>query len=95
MTGLHEDRPAKRTLHIGMDVRQFLLHGLDAVRGERSLVIMVWNIKRLYVLCPPIEARRRISKGSISDTSIRASIRRQHWRDWRPISRNCVSGSHR
>ncbi len=32
--------------------RQFLLRGLDCVRGEWSLVTMAWNIKRLFALCP-------------------------------------------
>jgi transposase len=31
--------------------RQFLLRGLDRVRGEWSLVTMAWNIKRLFALC--------------------------------------------
>ncbi len=30
--------------------RQFLLRGLDCVRGERSLVTMAWNIKRMFAL---------------------------------------------
>ena len=30
--------------------RQFLLRGLDRVRGEWSLVTMAWNIKRMYAL---------------------------------------------
>jgi transposase len=30
--------------------RQFLLRGLDKVRGEWSLVTMAWNMKRLFVL---------------------------------------------
>ncbi len=30
--------------------RQFLLRGLDRVRGEWSLVTMAWNIKRMFVL---------------------------------------------
>ena len=30
--------------------RQFLLRGLDRVRGEWSLVTMAWNIKRIYAL---------------------------------------------
>jgi transposase len=33
-----------------MRFRQFLLRGLEAVRGEWSLVIMAWNIKRMAVL---------------------------------------------
>jgi hypothetical protein len=32
--------------------RQFLLRGLDCVRGEWSLVTMAWNMKRMFVLCP-------------------------------------------
>ena len=31
--------------------RQFLLRGLDKVRGEWSLVTMAWNIKRMFALC--------------------------------------------
>jgi hypothetical protein len=30
--------------------RQFLLRGLDKVRGEWSLVTMAWNIKRMFIL---------------------------------------------
>ena len=33
-----------------MGFRQFLLRGLDNVRGEWSLVTMAWNIKRMYAL---------------------------------------------
>lgn len=32
--------------------RQFLLRGLDRVRGEWSLVTMAWNMKRLFTLNP-------------------------------------------
>ena len=32
--------------------RQFLLRGLDKVRGEWSLVTMAWNLKRMFILCP-------------------------------------------
>ena len=32
--------------------RQFLLRGLDCVRGEWSLVTMAWNMKRIFALCP-------------------------------------------
>ena len=34
-----------------MGFRQFLLRGMDKVRGEWSLVTMAWNMKRLFVLC--------------------------------------------
>ena len=30
--------------------RQFVLRGLDNVRGEWSLVTMAWNIKRMFAL---------------------------------------------
>ncbi len=30
--------------------RQFLLRGLDGVRGEWSLVTMAWNLKRMFAL---------------------------------------------
>ena len=32
--------------------RQFLLRGLEQVRGEWSLVTMAWNMKRIFALCP-------------------------------------------
>ena len=31
-------------------LRQFLLRGLDKVRGEWSLVIIAWNMKRMFAL---------------------------------------------
>jgi transposase len=34
-----------------MGFRQFLLRGLDKVRGEWSLVTMTWNLKRMFALC--------------------------------------------
>jgi transposase len=34
--------------------RQFLLRGLESVRGEWSLVTMAWNIKRMFALCPAL-----------------------------------------
>ena len=37
-----------------MGFRQFLLRGIDKVRGEWSLVTMAWNMKRLFVLCPQV-----------------------------------------
>ena len=35
-----------------MGFRQFLLRGIDMVRGEWSLVTMAWNVKRLFIPCP-------------------------------------------
>ena len=33
--------------------RQFLLRGLDKVRGEWSLMIIAWNMKRMFALNTP------------------------------------------
>ena len=35
-----------------LGLRQFLLRGLDRVRGEWSLVTTAWNLKRMFTLCP-------------------------------------------
>jgi Transposase DDE domain len=37
--------------HLTLGFRQFLLRGLDKVRGEWSLVTMAWNLKRMFTLC--------------------------------------------
>ena len=42
-----------------MGFRQFSLRGLEAVRGEWSLVTMSWNIKRMFVLAAAEKAERR------------------------------------
>ena len=33
-----------------MGFRQFLLRGLDKVRGEWSLVTLAWNLRRMFAL---------------------------------------------
>ena len=33
-----------------LGIRQFSLRGLDGARGERGLVTMAWNIKRIFAL---------------------------------------------
>jgi transposase len=35
-----------------MGFRQFMLRGIDKVRGEWRLVTMAWNMKRMFALCP-------------------------------------------
>jgi hypothetical protein len=35
-----------------MGFRQFLLRGLDNVRGEWSFVTLAWNLKRMFALSP-------------------------------------------
>lgn len=35
-----------------MGFRQFMLRGIDKVRGEWRLVTMAWNMKRMFILCP-------------------------------------------
>jgi hypothetical protein len=50
--GLHKQTPEPvfGIIKSVMGFRQFLLRGLDCVRGERSLVTMAWNIKRMHAL---------------------------------------------
>ena len=42
--------PVFGIIKAAMGFRQFLLRGLDRVRGEWSLVTMAWNIKRMFAL---------------------------------------------
>jgi hypothetical protein len=35
-----------------MGFRQFLLRGIDKIRGEWRLVTMAGNMKQMFVLCP-------------------------------------------
>jgi len=42
--------PVFGSIKSGLGFRQFLLRGLDRVRGEWRLVTLAWNIKRMFVL---------------------------------------------
>jgi transposase len=46
----HIPEPVFGIIKSVLGFRQFLLRGLDKVRGEWSLVTMVWNIKRIFAL---------------------------------------------
>ena len=46
----HTLEPMFGTIKSVLGFRQFLLRGLDQVRGEWSLVTMAWNIKRMFGL---------------------------------------------
>src|SRR5664279_1421957 len=52
--GLHKQMPEPvfGIIKSAMGFRQFLLRGIDQVRGEWSLVTMAWNLKRMFVLRP-------------------------------------------
>jgi len=60
--------------------RQFLLRGLDKVRGEWSLVTMAWNIKRMFTLKPRLMRPARVpaakKKRPQGDIGGRDAIRR-------------------
>ena len=47
-------RTRVRHHQVGTGFQQFLLRGLDRVRGEWSLVTMAWNPKRMFALCPSV-----------------------------------------
>jgi len=46
----HTPEPVFGIIKAGLGFRQFLLRGLDNVRGEWTLVTMAWNMKRMFVL---------------------------------------------
>jgi hypothetical protein len=46
----HTPEPVFGIIKSVLGFRQFLLRGLDRVRGEWSLVTMAWNMKRMFVL---------------------------------------------
>jgi transposase len=48
----HTPEPVFGIIKAVLGFRQFLLRGLDHVRGEWNLVTMAWNLKRMFVLSP-------------------------------------------
>ena len=46
----HTPEPVFGIIKSVLGFRQFLLRGLDKVKGEWTLVIMAWNLKRMFVL---------------------------------------------
>jgi len=48
----HTPEPVFGIIKSVLGFRQFLLCGLDKVRGEWNLVTMAWNLKRMFVLSP-------------------------------------------
>jgi len=46
----HTPEPVFGIIKAGLGFRQFLLRGLDHVRGEWTLVTVAWNMKRMFVL---------------------------------------------
>src|SRR5687768_16432913 len=48
----HTPEPVFGIIKAVLGFRQFLLRGLDAVRGEWRLVTLAWNLKRMFALSP-------------------------------------------
>ena len=46
----HTSQPVFGIIKAALGFRQFLLRGLDKVRGEWNLVTMAYNLKRLFAL---------------------------------------------
>ena len=46
----HTPEPVFGIIKSALGFRQFVLRGLDKVRGEWSLVTMAWNMKRIFAL---------------------------------------------
>ena len=47
---MHTPEPVFGIIKSVLGFRQFLLRGLDKVRGEWSLVTISWNMKRIFAL---------------------------------------------
>jgi hypothetical protein len=48
----HIPEPVFGIIKSVLGFRQFLLRGLDKVRGEWNLVTLAWNVKRIFALIP-------------------------------------------
>jgi hypothetical protein len=48
----HTAEPVFGIIKSVLGFRQFLLRGLDKVRGEWNLVTLAWNLKRMFALAP-------------------------------------------
>jgi transposase len=48
----HTPEPVFGIIKSVLGFRQFLLRGLDKVRGEGTLVTLAWNLKRMFALIP-------------------------------------------
>jgi hypothetical protein len=46
--------------------RQFLLRGLDCVRGDWRLVTSAWNLKRRFALCPSAGGEKGLPRVQIN-----------------------------
>ena len=46
----HTPEPVFGIIKSVLGFRQFLLRGLDKVKGEWSLMTMAWNLKRMFAL---------------------------------------------
>jgi hypothetical protein len=54
----HTPEPVFGIIKSVLGFRQFLLRGLEKVRGEWSLVTMAWNMKRLFCPCRSVRGHR-------------------------------------
>jgi hypothetical protein len=50
----HTPEPVFGIIKSVLGFRQFLLRGLEGVRGEWKLVTMAWNLKRMFALASAI-----------------------------------------
>jgi Transposase DDE domain len=48
----HTPEPVFGIIKAVMGFRQFSLRGLKKAKGERNLVTLAWNVKRMFVLAP-------------------------------------------
>src|ERR671912_260973 len=55
----HTPEPVFGIIKAVLGFRQFLLRGLDAVRGEWRLVTLAWNLKRMFALTRAAQGRTK------------------------------------
>ncbi len=69
--------------------RQFLLRGLDKVRGEWSLVTMAWNLKRMFALAGANWSNRHfaIRFGALAPQTVRRNSPREVKREVKSLLR--------
>jgi transposase len=66
----HTPEPVFGIIKSVLGFRQFLLRGLNKVRGEWSLVTMAWNVKRMFALRPR-DARRNCGRAAPTAEPVR------------------------
>ena len=81
----HTAEPVFGIIKSVLGFRQFLLRGLDKVRGEWNLVTLAWNLKRMFALVPAKLGRdHRVLAPAAPDTCAKVRHRMKRTADRLP-----------